>query len=118
MQEPSGVLLMPADAPAELKREHATHVFTPDHAEGLQIGAGWAVRDGAWAYDGHEESHLRLTGLHATEFDLWVELEAVNSACMQSACAIGKWRYTYSHFQTKRDRRQTEWQQHTMYAAV
>ncbi len=82
MAEPQGTLPMPPDAPAELQHEEATLRFTPDHAEGLQIGAGWVVRDGAWAYDGHEESHLRLTGLHATEFDLWVELEAVQDGIL------------------------------------
>ncbi|MFN3690663.1 MAG: hypothetical protein ACK4UU_07040, partial [Fimbriimonadales bacterium] len=82
MGEPSGILPTPAGAPAELQREQATRVFTPNQADGLQIGAGWTVQDGAWAYDGHEESHIRLTGLNATEFDLWVELEAVQDGVL------------------------------------
>ncbi|MCS7209132.1 MAG: fibronectin type III domain-containing protein [Fimbriimonadales bacterium] len=82
MKEPIGVLPMPAGAPAELSREAATRVFTPASADGLQIGAGWEVRQGAWAYDGHQESHLRIAGLNATEFDLWVELEAVQDGVL------------------------------------
>ncbi|GIV07272.1 MAG: hypothetical protein KatS3mg017_0474 [Fimbriimonadales bacterium] len=82
MQEPSGALPLPAGAPTELQREAATRVFTPTQAEGLQLGAGWEIRNGAWAYDGHEESHIRLTGLNATEFDLWVELEATQDAIL------------------------------------
>jgi hypothetical protein len=82
MKEPTGALPFPAGAPAELTREGATRVLTPDRAEGLQIGAGWEVRDGAWAYDGHEEAHLRITGLNAREFDLWVELEATQDGVL------------------------------------
>lgn len=76
MQEPTGVLPPPANAPTELTRERATLIFTPERAERLHIGAGWQVRNGAWAYNEHEEAHIRLTGLNAVEFDLWVELEA------------------------------------------
>ncbi|OYT72350.1 MAG: hypothetical protein CFK49_10935, partial [Armatimonadetes bacterium JP3_11] len=82
MQEPSGELPLPAGAPQELRRETATRVFTPTQAEGLQLGAGWEIRNGAWTYDGHEESHIRITGLNATEFDLWVELEATQDAVL------------------------------------
>jgi hypothetical protein len=82
MMEPVGTLPLPAGAPAELTREAATRVLTPDRAEGVQIGAGWQVRDGAWAYDGHAEAHLRITGLNAREFDLWVELEAVQDGIL------------------------------------
>jgi len=48
----------------------------------LHIDNGWQVRDGAWAYDGWEEAHLRITGLNAREFDLWVELEAVQDGIL------------------------------------
>ncbi|MGQ9656415.1 MAG: fibronectin type III domain-containing protein [Fimbriimonadales bacterium] len=82
MKEPTGTLPMPADAPEPLTREQATRVLTPDSAGELQIGSGWEVRNGAWAYDGGEESHLRITGLNAREFDLWVALEAVQDGIL------------------------------------
>ncbi len=82
MKEPSGALPIPDGAPDELAREQATRVFTPANAEGLSIGAGWQLRDGAWVCEGHEEAHLRLTGLNATEFDLWVALEAVQDGIL------------------------------------
>ncbi|BCW94527.1 MAG: fibronectin type III domain-containing protein [Fimbriimonadales bacterium] len=82
MKEPIGALPLPSGAPPQLTREQATRVLTPQNAEGLHIGAGWEVRNGAWAYDGHEESHLRISGLNAREFDLWVELEAVQDGIL------------------------------------
>ncbi|MFN7162539.1 MAG: hypothetical protein ACK4NB_05710, partial [Fimbriimonadales bacterium] len=82
MKEPSGTLPIPAGAPAELTREQAMRVFTPTNAEGLYIDAGWQLRDGAWVCEGHEEAHLRLTGLNAAEFDLWVALEAVQDGIL------------------------------------
>ena len=54
----------------------------PRRAEGLHIDNGWQVRDGAWAYDGWDEAHLRITGLNARAFDLWVELEAVQDGIL------------------------------------
>lgn len=50
--------------------------FTPTQSNGLVIGAGWRVENDAWVYDEHEESHLRIPNLTATEFDLWVRFEA------------------------------------------
>jgi hypothetical protein len=82
MMEPVGALPLPSGAPAELTREQATRVLTPDRAEGLHIDDGWQVRDGAWAYDGHAEAHLRITGLNARAFDLWVALEAAQDGVL------------------------------------
>lgn len=82
MKEPTGTLPMPANAPEPLTRTQATRVLTPVSAGELQIGTGWEVHNGAWAYDGHAESHLRITGLNAREFDLWVEQEAVQDGIL------------------------------------
>lgn len=76
MMEPVGTLPPPADAPEELAIEQAPARYTPAQSEGLVMGADWRVESDAWVYEGHDESHLRIPNLKATEFDLWVRFEA------------------------------------------
>lgn len=76
MMESVGMLPPPGDAPAELSAEAATMRVTPAQPNGLVVGAGWRTENNTWVYDGHEESHLRIPNLNATEFDLWVRFEA------------------------------------------
>jgi len=76
MLEPVGQLSPPSNAPAELTPERATRIFTPANLNGLKIGDGWRVENGAWVYEGHAESLLLIDGLNARAFDLWMEFEA------------------------------------------
>ncbi len=82
MLEALGKLPPSADPPPILSRENATRVLTPANAEGLKIGEGWQVQEGAWVYEGHPESHLEIGGLNAREFDLWMEFEAVQDGIL------------------------------------
>ncbi len=82
MLEPVGQIPPPVEPPPMLTRETATRVLTPTDAEGLKIGSGWEVRDGAWVYEGAPESHLEIGELNAREFDLWIEFEAVQDGIL------------------------------------
>ncbi|MFQ3611767.1 MAG: hypothetical protein SNJ72_09785, partial [Fimbriimonadales bacterium] len=77
LQEPTGALPLPSGAPSELSRSDATAVLTPSRPGTLRVPTEWQVQADAWVYEGHPESHLQIGGLNATEFDLWIEMEAV-----------------------------------------
>ncbi len=81
-QEPTGALPLPTNAPSELSRSEATAVFTPAQPGTLQVPDEWQVQQGAWVYEGHPESPLQIRGLDAIEFDLWVEVEAVQDVIL------------------------------------
>lgn len=71
--EQTGQAPMPANPPAA---PDGPALAPGDPA--VQVGEGWSVVDGAWACDHGGESALVMPVTSRTEFDLWIEAEAVS----------------------------------------
>lgn len=82
MLEPNGKAPLPeSGAPADLGTATGHRSFVPG-SPGLQVGEGWTVREGAWVCNRDEEALLTIPIEPATEFDLWVCLEARQDAVL------------------------------------
>lgn len=82
MLEPNGKFPTPAGAPGELAPGEADKVLKPGDPALKLTGSGWKVQEGVLIHQGHEESVAYIDGLNATEFDLWVQLEAKQDAIL------------------------------------
>ncbi|NUL82620.1 MAG: hypothetical protein HUU60_07870 [Armatimonadetes bacterium] len=80
MLEPHGQFPMPSGAPSELGTDAKR--FMPGDAAVAVTGSGWRVADGAWRCDTHPETHLTIEAPDATEFDLWIDIEAKQDAIL------------------------------------
>ncbi len=87
MLERAGRAPLPTGAPQELTRQSATRVLLPGDAALKFTGAGWRVDNGRLTHRGEDESAAYIDGLHATEFDLWMEFEAKQDAILGAFAA-------------------------------
>ncbi|HCE01160.1 MAG TPA: hypothetical protein DER07_08980 [Armatimonadetes bacterium] len=82
MLEPTGKTPMPeAGAPTDLGSATDARSFRPG-SDGLQVGEGWRMEDGAWTCERDEEALLTLPVAPSVEFDLWVRMEARQDAVL------------------------------------
>jgi hypothetical protein len=82
MLEPNGKWPVPSGAPAELTEAAATYVLKPGDPKLKLTGNGWKLVDGLYKYSPGEDSMAMVDGLHATEFDVWVQFEARQDAVL------------------------------------
>jgi hypothetical protein len=82
MLEPTGKTPMPeAGAPTDLGSATDARSFRPG-SDGLQVGEGWRMEDGAWTCERDEEALLTVPVAPSVEFDLWVRMEARQDAVL------------------------------------
>ena len=76
MLEPNGRFPFPANVPAELSRDNATRVLLPGDPALKFTASGWKLENGVLRHFEQGEAWVYIDGLNATEFDLWVQMEA------------------------------------------
>ena len=89
MLESRGAAPRPPVSPAELGTGPDVVVLRPGDT-GLKAQEGWKVEGARLSYEGQEERALYVEGLAATEFDLWVRIEAKQDAVLGAFTAANE----------------------------